>query len=53
MQILPGMKERHFCWFFSQDWLILTFSVTKNSEKNKEGEKVLISERYFMKKKEN
>ena len=47
---LPGMKKEDIFVDFSQDG-ILTVSVTKNSEtEQKDGEKVLISERYFMKK---
>ena len=47
---LPGMKKEDIFVDFSQDG-ILTVAVTKNSEREqKEGEKVLISERYFMKK---
>lgn len=47
---LPGMRKEDIFVDFSQDG-ILTVAVTKNSEREqKEGEKVLISERYFMKK---
>ena len=47
---LPGMKKEDIFVDFSQDG-ILTVAVNKNSEREqKEGEKVLISERYFMKK---
>ena len=47
---LPGMKKEDIFVDFSQDG-ILTVAVTKNSEtEQKDGEKVLISERYFMKK---
>ena len=47
---LPGMKKEDIFVDFSQDG-ILTVSVTKNSEtEQKDGEKVLISEKYFMKK---
>ena len=47
---LPGMKKEDIFVDFSQDG-ILTVAVTKNSEREqKEGEKVLISERYFIKK---
>ena len=47
---LLGMKKEDIFVDFSQDG-ILTVAVTKNSEREqKEGEKVLISERYFMKK---